>query len=245
MKKGRIHIGTSGWHYKHWIGPFYPEGTRNNEQLEFYLKHFKTVELNNPFYRLPSPGTFENWAKSVPAGFLFSIKGNRYVTHMKKLKVAANDLDYFFEGVGQLGKKAGPVLYQLPPRWKVNVERLKGFLDILPTDQRYTFEFRDHSWYREDIYELLRQHNCAFCIYELAGHQSPEEVSADFVYVRLHGPGGKYQGKYTQGTLKKWAKKCLHWQKNGKDVLVYFDNDQAGYAPANARELAEMTGAAG
>lgn len=241
MKKGRIHVGTSGWHYKHWIGTFYPEGTKNNQQLAYYLKHFGTVELNNPFYRLPSPETFKNWGKSVPAGFIFSIKGNRYVTHMKKLKVTENDLDYFFQGVDQLGKKAGPILFQLPPGWKVNTERLKDFLALLPEGYRYTFEFRNHTWYTDEVYTLLERRNCAFCIYELAGHQSPEKVTADFVYVRLHGPGDKYQGKYTTASMKKWARRCQEWQQSGKDVFVYFDNDQAGYAPANAQQLAELT----
>lgn len=243
MGKGTIHIGTSGWHYKHWIGTFYPEGTKNDEQLAYYLQRFKTVEVNNPFYRIPSPETFRSWAKAVPSDFLFSIKGNRWVTHLKKLKVPASDMDYFFEGVNQMGKKAGPILFQLPPRWNVNAERLKDFLEILPKNHRFTLEFRDPTWYRDEVYALLEERNCAFCIYELGGHKSPEAISADFVYVRLHGPEGKYQGKYSIATLKKWAKKCLSWQNAGKDVFVYFDNDEAGYAPANARRLAELTNA--
>lgn len=232
-----FHIGTSGWHYKHWAGNFYPENIREKDQLDYYQHHFDTVELNNPFYRLPKPQTFKKWAQSVPSDFLFAVKGNRYVTHMKKLKIEKEELNYFFEGVQELGKKAGPVLFQLPPRWKVNAERFERFLQLLPKGLRFTFEFRDPTWYRDEIYELLNVHQCAFCIYELAGHRSPEKVTADFVYVRLHGPGDKYQGKYPLGTLKKWFRRCLKWRDQGKEVFIYFDNDQAGYAPANATQL--------
>lgn len=159
------------------------------------------------------------------------------MTHMKKLKIEKEELNYFFEGVQELGKKAGPVLFQLPPRWKVNAERFERFLQLLPKGLRFTFEFRDPTWYRDEIYDLLNAHQCAFCIYELAGHRSPEKVTADFVYVRLHGPGDKYQGKYPLGTLKKWFRRCLKWRDQGKEVFIYFDNDQAGYAPANATQL--------
>lgn len=240
MKKGALHIGTSGWHYKHWAGTFYPEGTKSSAQLDLYQKKFRTVELNNSFYRVPSPEVFKGWAEAVPRDFIFSVKGNRYVTHMKKLKVGKRDLHSFFKGVDELGRKAGPVLFQLPPGWNVNAERLSAFLKFLPAAYRYTFEFRNHSWYREDICELLDKHRCAFCIYELAGHLSPLTVTTDFVYVRLHGPGGKYEGSYSKTALKKWARQCLQWRKEGKDVYVYFDNDQKGYAPANALELAAL-----
>jgi len=241
-KKGRIYIGTSGWHYKHWNGTFYPEGTRAAEQLEYYLKYFGTVELNNSFYHLPPPETFRKWKAAVPRDFIFSVKGSRYITHMKKLKVAQESIDRFFNSAGCLGKKLGPVLFQLPPGWKVNHERFAAFLALLPKRRRYAFEFRNSTWYDKEIYRLLRRYGCAFCIYELAGHLSPEEVTADFVYIRLHGPGEKYQGSYTAAALRKWARKCLQWQAAGKDVYVYFDNDQAGYAAFNAVSLARLTG---
>lgn len=239
-KKGKVYIGTSGWHYKHWKGTFYPEGTKGSEQLDYYLKYFQTVEINNSFYKLPSKETFQNWKEAVPEDFIFAIKGSRYITHMKKLNVKRENIEKFFNSTDQLEVKAGPILFQLPPNWKVNYERFENFLLQLPQDYRYTFEFRNETWYDERIYDLLRSKNHAFCIYELAGHHSPTEITADFVYVRLHGPGDKYQGSYDKATLKKWAEECKVWQKEGKDVFIYFDNDQEGYAAFNAKELLEM-----
>jgi uncharacterized protein YecE (DUF72 family) len=242
-KKGKIWVGTSGWHYKHWVGTFYPKGTKNDEQLAYYLQFFKTVELNNPFYRLPKPIVFANWRKATPTDFIFAVKASRYITHNKKLNVEKKSIRIFFDSVKKLKEKLGPILFQLPPSWKINAERLAGFLKILPKKYRYTVEFRNHTWYDEHIYELLRKYNCAFCIYELQHHLSPLEITADFVYMRLHGPGNKYQGKYSKTILKSWAKKCLQWQKEGKDVYVYFDNDQEGYAAINAKELQSLVDA--
>jgi uncharacterized protein YecE (DUF72 family) len=236
----KIYVGTSGWHYKHWIGTFYPEGTKDAGQLDYYLQNFGTVELNNSFYRLPSPETFTTWRKSVPDDFIFSVKASRFITHMKKLKDVKEATAQFFLHVRKLKEKLGPILFQLPPGWKLNAERLNEFLAGLPRGYRYTFEFRNESWYTEEVYDLLKKHNCAFCIYELEHHLSPEMVTADFVYVRLHGPGNKYQGSYTKQALRKWAEKCRRWKKEKKDVYVYFDNDQLGYAAFNAQTLAGM-----
>ncbi|MFC4874921.1 DUF72 domain-containing protein [Negadavirga shengliensis] len=238
--KNKTHIGTSGWHYKHWIGTFYPEDTKEKDQLAYYVKHFNTVEINNPFYRIPSPKTFEKWKESVPADFLFSVKGNRHFTHLKKLNADQKVMDRFFSNVDKLGKKTGPVLFQLPPGWNINTGRLQSFLKRLPSGHRYTFEFRNETWYDEEVYEVLTKYNCAFCIYELGGHHSPLQVTADFVYIRLHGPGGKYQGSYSEAKLKEWADRCREWQKESKEVYVYFDNDQSGYAAFNAKDLKEM-----
>ncbi|GAA4303879.1 DUF72 domain-containing protein [Compostibacter hankyongensis] len=239
--KHKIYTGTSGWHYKHWKGTFYPEGTRNEEQLDYYMKFFKTVELNNPFYHLPPPATFRNWNRKTPGGFVFSVKASRFITHVKKLKTGEEPVRHFFSSVNALGDKLGPILFQLPPRWHKNHERLAGFLSLLPQGYRYTFEFRDPTWYDGEVYDLLREHNIAFCIYELAGHLSPREITADFVYVRLHGPGeNKYEGSYSKATLKKWAVQCKKWQQEGKDVYLYFDNDQLGYAAFNALELSRL-----
>ncbi len=239
-RKGKIYIGTSGWHYKHWIGSFYPQGTKDADQLSYYLEFFKTVELNNSFYRLPAPETFANWRKAVPSDFVFAIKGSRYITHQKKLNIEKENISIFFNSVKRLREKAGPVLFQLPPHWNVNVERFDRFLKLLPKKYRFTFEFRNHSWYNDEVDELLRSYNCAFCIYELEHHLSPLKVTADFVYTRLHGPGNKYQGSYTDTQLKKWAVQCKAWQKDGKDAYVYFDNDQLGYAAFNAKKLMEL-----
>lgn len=241
MKKGKLYIGTSGWHYKHWIGTFYPGNTKASGQLNYYLKFFDTVELNNSFYRLPDAGTFKSWNEQTPKGFLFAVKGSRYITHMKKLKDPAEALNTFLSHANGLGSKLGPILFQLPPGWKVNAERLQSFTEQLPKDHRFVFEFRNETWYTKEVFDILKKHNCAHCIYELAGHTSPMEITAGFVYVRLHGPGkNKYQGSYTAAALKKWAKQCNEWQKEGKDVFIYFDNDQEGYAAFNAQKLKEL-----
>ena len=240
MKKGNIRIGTSGWHYKHWIGTFYPEGTTSSRQFGEYSKYFDTVEMNNSFYHLPPKSTIEKWRANSPENFLFSVKGSRYITHMKKLFKPKEALNTFLTHAAALGHKLGPVLFQLPPGWNINADRLKDFLKLLPMDHRYTFEFRNTTWYDPAVYELLRGHNAAFCIYELDNHRSPKEITADFVYVRLHGPGGKYQGRYPMSTQRDWANQCKIWQREGKDVFVYFDNDEAGYAAFNAKELKEL-----
>ena len=235
-----IYIGTSGWHYKHWIGTFYPEGTKDAEQFSYYLKFFRTVELNNSFYRLPSKETFAGWRKAVPPGFIFAVKVSRYITHMKKLKDPKDSIRELFANALALKEKLGPVLFQLPPGWKINAERLEEFLKALPKGHRYVFEFRNESWYEKEIFDLLRKYNCAFCIYELNGHITPMEVTADFVYVRLHGPGAKYQGSYSDKVLQQWNRRFHAWMKEKKDVYVYFDNDQLGYAAFNAQYLSEL-----
>jgi uncharacterized protein YecE (DUF72 family) len=236
-----IRIGTSGFHYKHWCGSFYPQKTPPGKMLACYLEHFDTVELNNPFYRLPTESTFENWRESTPSNFVFAVKASRFITHNKKLKDPLNALDKFFPPVTRLGKKLGPILFQLPPSWKVNVERLREFLQMLPRDVRYTFEFREHSWIGEEVNAVLREFNAAFCIYELAGFKSPLYLTADFAYVRLHGPApGKYQGSYSDERLLQWADQIRDWSKKLKAVYVYFDNDQAGYAAQNAVTLRKM-----
>jgi uncharacterized protein YecE (DUF72 family) len=168
------------------------------------------------------------------------VKASRYITHQKKLKDPKETTERFFANATLLKEKLGPILFQLPPSWKVNSGRLKAFLAVLPDTFRYVFEFRNSTWYTEEVLKLLREHNCAFCIYELAGHTSPMNVTADFVYVRLHGPGNKYQGSYTRKQLKDWAQKCLAWQRQNLEVFVYFDNDQEGYAAFNARTLKEL-----
>lgn len=237
MKKPKIYIGTSGWHYKHWKGNFYPEDTSDAEQFNYYIQHFNTVEINNSFYMLPAAKTFASWRQAAPRDFIFSVKASRFITHMKKLKVDRNSIREFFSRIDRLKEKLGPVLFQLPPRWKVNTQRLEQFLEKLPTGYQYVFEFRDHSWYTKEVYQLLSKFNCSFCIYELEHHRSPLQVTADFVYVRLHGPGNKYQGNYTLRTLRKWKKRAAGWLHAHKTVYIYFDNDQKGYAAFNAQAL--------
>jgi len=236
-----IRIGTSGYHYKHWVGTFYPPKTPASKMLDYYVRHFDTLELNNSFYRLPTIEAFEAWRDGTPKNFVFVVKASRFITHNKKLKDPENALDNILPRAEHLGKKLGPVLFQLPPKWKVNIERLEALLEILPREHRYTFEFRETSWITPDINRVLRRYNAAFCIYELAGYHSPLEITADFAYVRLHGPtAGKYQGSYTDAQLREWAKRIQEWAKALQAVYVYFDNDQAGYAAQNALTLKEM-----
>lgn len=240
-RSGKIEIGTSGWHYAHWKGPFYPADLPDKQMLAFYTAHFATVELNNPFYRIPSAKTFAAWREQTPPDFLFAIKANRRFTHLKKLKDPTPALGQFIERVDALREKLGPVLFQLPPHWRPNLPRLEAFLAALPPRHRYTIEFRDTSWHTDELYALLKCHGVAFCIYELNHVQSPLEVTADFVYIRLHGPGGPYQGQYDDATLAAWAAHIARWRDDGIDTYCYFDNDQAGYAAQDARRLRQLT----
>jgi uncharacterized protein YecE (DUF72 family) len=235
-----IHIGTSGWHYGHWRGPFYPEELGAEGFLAYYAERFHTVEINNSFYQLPSESTLGKWRDAVPQGFVFAVKGSRFITHMKKLKDPASSLAPFLERVAVLGEKLGPILFQLPPRWRFNGTRLADFLAALPGAYRYTLELRDQSWINDDALNLLARHGAAFCIYELAGYLSPLEVTADFVYIRLHGPGGPYQGQYDHETLAGWAGAMAAWSREGREVFCYFDNDEAGYAAQDALRLLDL-----
>jgi len=240
--RGGIHIGTSGWHYKHWRGPFYPEKLPATKWLDYYTRHFDTVELNNTFYRLPLESGLDIWRESTPKGFCFAAKGSRFLTHMKKLKDPEAGVGKFFERVDRLGKKLGPIVFQLPPWWEVNAERLEGFLDALPPRHRYAFELRNPTWHTPEIYRILRRHNAAFCIFEIAGFHSPCEVTANWTYIRLHGPGGAYQGSYPEATLQRWAERIGAWRTELRAVYIYFDNDQAAYAVENALELKRLVG---
>ncbi len=235
-----VRIGTSGWHYGHWRGPYYPPSVPPRAMLDYYAREFDTVEINNSFYRLPSTTTFDTWSQATPDGFCFAVKASRFLTHLKKLLDPEPALARLLEAAEGLGGKLGPILFQLPPNWHCHVDRLEAFLRALPPGQRYTIEFRDQSWHTQQVFQLLREYNVAFCIYELAGIRSPIEVTADFVYVRLHGPGNKYQGDYSISSLKSWAAHAKRWVKARCHVYVYFDNDQAGYAVKNARDLKRM-----
>ena len=234
---GALWIGTSGWHYKHWIGTFYPERTPASKMLAHYCERFDTVELNNSFYHLPKKSSLENWRDSTPDGFCFAAKGSRFLTHMKKLNDAEQGLGRFLDAIEVLQHKLGPILFQLPPNWELDIERLTNFLALLPPHHRYAFEFRNATWNIRQTYDLLARYNIAYCIFHLAGLLSPIQVTANFTYIRLHGPGGKYQGSYSDDALSDWANQIQKWQRELKAVYVYFDNDQAGYAAANALRL--------
>ncbi len=240
-ESSRVCIGTSGWNYDHWSGTFYPEDLPQKQWLEFYREKFNSVEINNSFYQLPAENTVSNWYKNTPDDFTFAVKASRYITHMKKLKDPKDSLKKFFDRVRHLKEKLGIILFQLPPNWRFNEERLKSFISQLPEKYSYSMEFRDKSWINETTYHILREHNVAFCIYELAGYESPVEVTADTVYIRLHGPdANKYQGDYSKDTLQNWRDSIRNWKNDGKTVYCYFDNDQSGYAAHNADQLQAM-----
>jgi uncharacterized protein YecE (DUF72 family) len=236
-----IRIGTSGYHYKHWQGPFYPKKISPDEMLGFYSRNFDSVELNNSFYRLPTEDAFDNWRESSPENFVFAVKASRFLTHQKKLKDPEAALQKLLPRASRLSCKLGPILFQLPPRWQVNPGRLETLLEALPRDLRYTFEFRDLTWIRPEINKLLTRFDAAFCIYELAGYHSPLTITSDFVYVRLHGPGlGKYQESYSNSRLRRWTQQIKDWAEYLTAIYIYFDNDEGGYAAQNALTLKKM-----
>ena len=235
-----VHVGTSGWHYEDWAGPFYPKDLSKRDFLAYYAEHFDTVEINNSFYQLPKKETLKAWRKTVPPGFLFTVKASRYITHMKKLKDAHDALSSFLKRVEALGDKLGPILFQLPPKWHFNPDRFYDFLEALPPEHRYAFEFRDLSWQDSKAYEAMKLFGIAFCIYDLEGYLAPKEITADFIYIRLHGPGDAYRGKYDVQTLSGWVGAFSAWSNQGNEVFCYFDNDEAGYAAQNAMRLQEM-----
>lgn len=237
---GKVHIGTSGWHYKHWLGLFYPEKLPAREMFSFYSRHFDTVEINNSFYRLPENSTFESWRENSPKDFVFAVKASRFITHMKKLKEPKSSTARFLTATEHLSEKLGPILFQLPPRWHLNAERLAEFLESLPKDHKYAFEFREESWFVPEVYQLLRDHDAAFCIHDLGGKQTPLEITADFTFIRFHGPGeAKYSGSYSNERLREWAKRIKKWRRELSGVFVYFNNDIGGHAVVNAKELKE------
>jgi uncharacterized protein YecE (DUF72 family) len=237
-----IRVGTSGWHYAHWRGPFYPEKMRADQMLAYCVERFNSLEINNSFYRLPSRETFTSWRDATPDDFLFAVKASRFITHNKKLKDPQSSIERFFASVSALEPKIGAILFQLPPQWGRNLERLEECLEAVPKGYRYAFEFRNDSWFGEETYTILRRHNAAFCVWDLAGTQSPRVVTADYAYIRLHGPDQhKYSGSYSHEQLFDWLQYARDCQANGaKRVFIYFDNDQAGHAALNAMTLRQM-----
>jgi uncharacterized protein YecE (DUF72 family) len=237
--EGRIRIGTSGWQYDHWKGPFYPEDLPKRAFLAHYAARFDTTEVNSFFYGLPKAETVAAWREAVPAGFEFAVKASRYITHMKKLKEPQAGFERFWERARLFGDQLGPVLFQLPPNWRVNADRLRAFLQALPQGPRYAFEFRDESWFIDEVEELLAEHGAAFCAYELGQQASPVTVTTDFAYVRLHGPEAGYAGDYGDAALDAWAARLEEWRQRGLDAYLFFDNDQAGYAALDGLRMRE------
>lgn len=234
-----LNIGTSGYHYKHWRGPYYPDDMYADAMLAHYCRDFRTVEINNSFYGLPSEETLADWRRTVPQGFRFSVKGSRYITHMKKLKDFDAPLATFLDRVGLLEDRLGPVLFQLPPRWHFNPERLAAFLKGLPGGFRFVLEFRDPEWYDPRAFDMLTSRGAALCLHDMEGSTAPREVTADFVYVRFHGPR-TYGGSYDNQTLAGWAGAFSTWMAQGRDIYCYFNNDEKGHAVRNALALKDM-----
>ncbi len=238
-----IWVGTSGYVYPHWRdGVFYPPGLRPKEELEFFARHFHTVELNNPFYRLPQKQTFIHWRERAPDDFLFAVKASRYITHVKKLKDPAEPLALFMERAIGLGDKLGPILFQFPATWGPDLERLRVFLKELPKRQEFAFEFRHSGWLTDSVYEALSRHHAALC---LPVHPSmpvaKDVVTASFTYIRMHSGGGE-SGNFTPKELKDWAVRIQSFRKARKKVYVYFNNDQHGFAIRNAMHLRRLLG---
>jgi uncharacterized protein YecE (DUF72 family) len=238
----RFRIGTSGWHYKHWFGNFYPSKIRTADLLTHYAQRFDTVELNGTYYRLPTPETVRVWYETSPKGFLFAFKASRFLTHNKKLKDPQDPLSRVLRSAEGLREKLGPILFQLPPFWRVNPDRLRDFLRALPRGFEFVFEFRNPTWYVEPVYDLLRARGCGLCLYDMQGYQSPRLVTSSLLYVRFHGAETKYGGSYPAARLRAWA----NWLKKavtpGRQCLIYFNNDPEGHAPKDARVLKGMLG---
>jgi uncharacterized protein YecE (DUF72 family) len=236
----RCLIGTSGWVYRHWRGPFYPPDLPQKRWFEFYARHFATVEINNTFYRLPSEAAFDAWREQAPPGFAYALKASRFLTHVKRLVDPAAPLERFLSRARRLSNHLGPILYQLPPNWHINLERLDRFLALLPRDLTHAVEFRDPSWLIEPTFELLTWHGVGFCIMSLPGVECPVRATAPTVYIRLHGAEQTYADRYSLDQLRDWAGVVRRFLAEGHQVFVYFNNDAWGFAVVNALELREL-----
>ena len=237
----RILIGTSGWHYDSWRGPFFPAGFPIKHQLQYYASQFSTTELNGVFYRTPTREAVRSWRDQTGDDFVFAWKASKFITHWKRLSQnSVNSLELLEDRLSLLGHKAGPILFQLPPNFSADEHRLRCFLKLLSKKRRYSFEFRHPSWYAPAILRLLSARNISLCLSDHHDAPAPWRRTADFVYVRGHGPGGRYKGHYRADTLEEWARRIRSWRKQDCDVFVYFDNDQKSAAPADALKLRQL-----
>jgi uncharacterized protein YecE (DUF72 family) len=231
-------IGTSGFSYKHWRGTFYPEGLAQKNWLGYYCERFSTVELNVTFYRLPKEGAFRKWRTETPEYFLFALKGSRFITHIKRLRDPSEPLKTFMDTIRPLGPKIGALLWQLPPSFKRDTERLKGFLKALRRYRRRSaVEFRNESWLEDEVFDLLRDEGVGLCMADWPPFVDELPITADFTYIRRHGRGGSYDTSYSSDELKNDARRIRKYRRNKKDTYIYFNNDAEGYAPQNALEL--------
>ena len=237
-KKTELHVGTSGWTYDGWRGSFYPEDIPKRCWLEHYASVFNSAEINGSFYRTPSLEAVRGWRENTPRAFTYAWKASKFITHWKRLtEKCENSIALMETRLKALGPKAAIVLFQLPPQFKKNEPRLRSFLKMLPRKYRYAFEFRDPAWYEDDVLETLAERNVALCISDHHDAPAPFEVTARHVYLRGHGPGGRYRDNYSDQTLNAWADHIRKWRRQRRDVFVYFDNDQKAAAPRDAMRL--------
>jgi uncharacterized protein YecE (DUF72 family) len=228
-----LYVGTSGFSYKEWKGTFYPEDLPDKQWLHYYGEQFRTVEINNTFYRMPKTSVLEGWANEVPADFRFVLKASQRITHMQRLKDAGDSLSYLLMVAGGLGERLGPLLFQLPPNLKKDVPRLRGFLDLLPLPVRTAFEFRHASWFDEEVFAVLRDHRAVLCIAEAEdGLEVPFVSTGDWGYLRLRRPD------YSDEELKAWSERIrtAGWQ----DAFVFFKHEEEGKGPQMARRFLEL-----
>lgn len=242
--RSEIRIGCSGWNYRHWRGIFYPQDLPAKRWFEHYALTFDTVEINNSFYRLPPADTFAKWRDQAPPGFIYAVKANRFITQAKKLKDCAEPIARMMEPIRQLGHTLGPILYQLPPRFRINLERLEDFLSLLPRDLTHVFEFRDKSWLTDATFHLLDQHSASFCVHDMPGSATPRLTAGPIAYIRFHGGEGKYWGRYSDHRLLGWTDWIVEQAKAGRGVWAYFNNDIDGHAVQDALTLKSMVGQA-
>jgi uncharacterized protein YecE (DUF72 family) len=234
----RIQIGTSGWTYDSWRGPFYPEEVARKRWLQYYSQQFTTVEVNGSFYRTPSLEAVRLWRDSTPDDFVFAWKASKFITHWKRLSDQCRDSLALMETrLRALGSKVGPVLFQLPARFKADRERLATFLQMLSKRRKYSFEFRDSSWFEDNILAVLREWDIALCFSDHKDAPTPWIKTAGHVYVRGHGPTGEYKDHYTDRMLRGWARQLAQWKQTGSTIYCYFDNDQKSAAPHDGRRL--------
>lgn len=234
QRSGRLRIGTSGYQYRHWKERFYPAELPQKEWFDYYAERFDTVEINNTFYNLPKSETFDNWRESSPEGFEYALKFSRYGSHIKRLKDPEQSIPTFLDVARRLEAHLGPVLVQLPPKWRPQSQRLEHFLAEAPSKIRWTFEFRDPLWLNDDVFGVLREHGVALCIHDMI-EEHPREVTADWVYLRFHGE--QYAGSYSSQFLTAEADRVAALLRDGYDVYAYFNNDEEAHAAHDALAL--------
>jgi len=237
-----LYIGTSGWTYDDWRGRFYPKEVPKKSWLAWYSGQFSVTEINGSFYRTPSVAAVDAWRESTPRHFRFAWKASQFITHWKRLRDPESSIALLKSRLDVLGAKCGPVLFQLPGRFHVDRDRLAAFLAKLPTSYRYVFEFRHPSWYDEPVLSVLRDYDVALCFSDHHEAPAPWVVTARHVYVRGHGPTGRYKGHYPDKTLRSWVGDIRVWRKQNRPVYVFFDNDQKSAAPQDAVRLLALLG---